>query len=175
MAALTYTSIVHKETKFLSLTSLTPQEFDILVEQTEKVFQEKMKTQTVKGKIRNSRKYTDYKNSPFKTKEDRLLLVLIYLKNNITQELLSEMFETTQPKINTWLKMMLITLKESLRQAEYASARDNKRLQNLMNKTDAPLFVMMEPSVADKDLWRMPSRGSAIVGRKKCIPIKMVS
>ena len=68
MAALTYTSIVHKETKFLSLTSLTPQEFDILVEQTEKVFQEKMKTQTVKGKIRNSRKYTDYKNSPFKTK-----------------------------------------------------------------------------------------------------------
>ena len=173
MSRLTYNNIVSKESKFLALTSLVPQEFLIIVEETERVFQENMKTQRVNGKARYSRKYTDYKNSPFNNKEDRLLLPLVYLKNNLTQEILSEMFETTQPKINIWLKTMLICLKQALRNLEFAPARDNKHFQKLLEKTDSPLFVMMQPSEYDKDQRITKPKKRIIAGKRKATRRKM--
>jgi hypothetical protein len=146
-----YTTIANKPERFIAMTSLTKQEFETLLKETENVFQIRMQTQKVNGQKREKRKYTDYKNSSFNNKEDRLLLALVYLKQNPTQEVLANLFEVTQPKVNIWLHAVLPCVKQALRNLNYAPARDNQVLQKLLEQTDSPLFHKMEPKGSNQD------------------------
>jgi ABC-type methionine transport system ATPase subunit len=133
------------------MTSLTKAEFETLLEETENVFQQKMKTQKVNGQKREHRKYTDYKNSSFNNKQDRLLLALVYLKQNSTQEVLANLFEVTQPKINIWLHAVLPCIQQALKNLNCTPARNNEALQKLIEHNDSPLFHKMEPKGLSQD------------------------
>ncbi|MGF1528526.1 MAG: transposase family protein, partial [Candidatus Competibacterales bacterium] len=51
-----------------------------------------------------------YKNCPLPLPEDRLLFVLVYLKQNPLQVLLAWLFGLTQPKAHQWLHVLLPVL-----------------------------------------------------------------
>ena len=93
-----YTDVSQKEGKFLDLTSLMVEEFDQLVPAFEEAFQERMKERCLDGKKRTGRKYLTYMNYPLPTPEDRLLFILVYLKNNPLQVLQGELFEMPTKK-----------------------------------------------------------------------------
>ena len=110
-----YADVSQRELKFLDVTSLTAEEFNQLVPAFEKAFQERMKEWCLDGKKRTGRKYQTYTNCPLPTPEDRLLFILVYLKNNPLQVIQGELFGMPQNKANQWIHTLLPVLQEALR------------------------------------------------------------
>ena len=69
MGGLRFEDIQNKALDVLDLTSLTLEEFQILVPLFEKKFQDYMSHRRLDGKKRTARRYTNYANSPLATAE----------------------------------------------------------------------------------------------------------
>ena len=85
MAGLRFTDLQSRPTEFLDLTSLTLDEFQLLVSPFETAFQAHMAAWRLDGKPRTARQFSIYKNCPLPTPEDRLLFILTYLKTYALQ------------------------------------------------------------------------------------------
>jgi hypothetical protein len=77
MAGLRFSTIQSKPTEILDLTSLTLDEFQILVAPFEAAFQAYMREWRLDGKPRTARAYTSYTNCPLPLADDRLLFILV--------------------------------------------------------------------------------------------------
>ncbi len=128
MNKLSYVEIKSKPTAFLALTSLTVEEFELLVPGFEKAFQEYMSKWCLDGKPRTERSYTTYANSPLPTPEDRLLFVLSYVKGNPLQSNHGVLFGMVQGKTNRWLHTLLPVLQATFRNLGVAPARSVQEL-----------------------------------------------
>lgn len=91
-----YAEVSRKELKFLDFTSLTVEEFQLLLPVFEEEFRERMKKFRLDGKPRVGREYQTYSNCPLPTPEDRLLFILVYLKTNNLQVVQGELFGMPQ-------------------------------------------------------------------------------
>ena len=72
MASVPFTDVQARPTEFLDLTSLTLDEFQLLVPPFEAAFQAHMREWRLDGRPRMARRFTVYKNCPLPTPEDRL-------------------------------------------------------------------------------------------------------
>ena len=143
MSALTYEKIIKTKDRLQSLTSLNEPEFknlSILVDQSLK---HRMKMQTIQGGERK-KQFAFYKNSPLSTAEDRLLFVLLFLKQNINQDLLATIFDMPQSKIHHWLYTMLYALRDALQSSGDAPSRDKDALLKAIVEEAFPFFAKME-------------------------------
>ena len=102
-----YENLKDEPKKFLSLTGYTLQEFAALLPYFSQRFLTYVETHTLEGQPRKKRKYTTYQNSCFPSLEDKLLFILIYLRQAMTQEVLSELFGIAQPVVNKWIHRLL--------------------------------------------------------------------
>ena len=116
-------------TDVLDLTSLTGDEFRALVPPFEAAFLDYMAEWTLHGRRRLARCYTTYKNCPLPAPEDRLLFILIYLKQNPTQLLHGRLFGMRQSKTNHWLHVLLPVLCTTLRTLGDAPCRSVEALR----------------------------------------------
>jgi hypothetical protein len=180
MPRLRYAELVRKPLDVLDMTSLTPDEFQILVPPFEAAFQAHMAEWRLDGKPRTARRYTTYTNCPLPSAEDRLLFLLVYLKTNPLQVAHGIMFGLPQGKTNQWIHVLLPVLRTAMRQLGDAPSRS---LEDLARRLDmplsdlaeavAPLFAMTEPSDAFHAPKTHLNRKAAIAARKKAIPSKM--
>ena len=141
-----YAEVSRKEFKFLDLTSLTVEEFQHLLPVFEKEFVDRMKKFRLDGKPRIGRKYQTYSNCPLPTAEDRLLFILVYLKNNPLQVIQGELFGMPQNKANQWIHTLLPTLLTTLRSLGDAPARSLKELAQQLSH-----HVMLDPASSPSD------------------------
>ena len=102
-----YETLKNKPKRFLSLTGYTLEEFSALLAYFSKRFLRSVETKTLKGKPRKKRQYTQYKNSCLPSLEDRLLFIFIYLRQAMTQDVLGELFGTSQRVANKWIHRLL--------------------------------------------------------------------
>ena len=109
-----YETLKHKPKRFLSLTGYTLEEFSVLVPYFSKRFLASVETKTLAGKHRKKRRYTHYKNSCLPSLEDKLLFILIYLRKAMTQDVLGELFGTSQPVANKWIHRLLPVVNRAL-------------------------------------------------------------
>lgn len=109
-----YQTLKDKPKRFQALTGFTPEEFSNLSPCFTKCFLEYVQTHTLDGKQRKKRRYTSYKNSCFDTHEDMLLFILIYLRKAMTQDVLGELFNMSQPLANRWIHLLLPILNRAL-------------------------------------------------------------
>jgi hypothetical protein len=109
-----YKECAEKSTEFLALTGYTRQEFDELLPHFSRCYYERMKTHRLDGKPRGNRKYSDYKNSPLPTMEDKLFFILNYLKTNNLQTVQGVVFGISQPKANVWIHCLHLILNQAL-------------------------------------------------------------
>jgi len=169
---LRYCDIPTHTTEVLDLTSLTVDEFEALVPPFEAAFLQYMAAWTFHGRRRQSRRYTTYKNCPLPTAEDRLLFILVYLKQHTLQTLHGRLFGMRQSKANHWIHVLLPVLRTTLRALGDAPCRSVEALRQRLGgalpplpltpcesetaqaapPTAAPLFVMTAPS----DPFRVP-------------------
>jgi len=85
MAGVRFADLQSRPTAFLDFTSLTLDEFQLLVPPFEAAFQAHMAAWRLDGTPRTARQFAVYKNCPLPTPEDRLLFILAYLKTSALQ------------------------------------------------------------------------------------------
>ena len=159
MSKLRYVEIRSQAKEFQALTSLTVDEFELLVPHFEQAFQAPMAKWCLDGKLRTKRRYTTYKNCPLTSAEDRLLFVLSYMKGNPIQSTHGTLFGMRQCKTNTWLHVLLPVLRNTLCALGLAPCRSVSELAARLDITlnweggvvadseaEQPLFVMTVPN-----------------------------
>ena len=115
MAGLRFTDVQSRPTEFLDFTSLTLEEFRLLLPPFESAFQAHMATWRFDGTPRTARRFTVYKNCPLPTPEDRLFFLLTYLKTYALQVVQGRLFGMPQCKANQWIHVLLPVLLTTLR------------------------------------------------------------
>lgn len=173
-------------TDVLDLTSLTVDEFRVLVPPFEAAFLGYMADWTLDGRRRQARRYTTYQNCPLPTPEDRLLFILVYLKQNPTQLLHGRLFGMRQSKATQWIHVLLPVLRNTLRTIGDAPSRSVEALHACLGvevpslgldpspaeavqgapPPVAPLFVMTAPSDPSRAPTTRLNRKRVIAARK---------
>src|SRR5215471_6731388 len=163
---LRYCDIPTHTTEVLDLTSLTVDEFAALVPPFEAAFLAYMAEWTLHGRRRQSRRYTTYTNCPLPTPEDRLLFILVYLKQYPTHLHQGRLFGMRQSKATQWIPVLLPVLHHALRTLGDAPCRNVAALRQHLEGEGAllplaltwseavhaappaavPLIVLMAPS-----------------------------
>ena len=114
LVKLRYTQIAENEVKLLALTGLTRIEFDAMVPVFATSFETTVRMRTMDGLDRIGRAYTTYRNSPLPTMEDKLLFILVYLKQAPTQTLHGQLFGLSQSNANKWIHVLHAALNDAL-------------------------------------------------------------
>jgi hypothetical protein len=137
---LRYTTERTKTYRILDLTSLTVEEFELLVPSFERAFLAHMQDWTLEGKPRTSRRYSQYTNCPLPSPEDRLLFILTYLKQAPTQAFHGATFGMGQPKANQWIQALLPALRAALASLGDLPSRNlTDLIERLSNLSQEPL------------------------------------
>src|SRR5213594_3767198 len=151
MAGLQFTDLQSHPTEFLDFTSLTLDEFQLLVPPFEAAFQAHMSEWRLDGKPRTARRFTVYQNCPLATPEDRLLFILVYVKTYALQVVQGRLFGMGQSKANQWIHVLLPVLLAALRTLGDAPARSLIALAQRLGIAEAdaaPIIVPLEEAPA---------------------------
>lgn len=125
----TYQELSQKPRQFLALTGYTVEEFDALVPYFEAAFKKYVSEYRLDGKKRTRRRYSEYKNSPLPTINDKLLFILVYVKQGHLQEVQASLFGMEQPNANTWIHLLHPLLNQALVEAGEMPAREAAELE----------------------------------------------
>jgi hypothetical protein len=188
VAGLRFGDVADRPTEVLDLTSLTGEEFAVLVGPFEAACQAHMALWRFDGQLRGARRYTIYANCPLPTAEDRLLFILVYLKTHPLQFMHGRLFGLPQGKTNQWIHVLLPVLRAALQQLGDAPSRSLEALAQCLAvpaealvtgvapeqtpdtaqsaETTPPLFAMMAPSGAFRAPVLRMSRRAVIAARR---------
>jgi Helix-turn-helix of DDE superfamily endonuclease len=145
---LRYGDLPTHTTDVLDLTSLTVEEFQALVPPFEEAFLGSMADWTLHGRRRQARRYTTYKNCPLPTPEDRLLFMLVSLKQHPTQLLQGRVFGMRQSTATQWIHVLLPVLCNTLRTLGDAPCRRVEALREQLGVACLPMPVDAFPAEA---------------------------
>jgi len=145
MAGLRFTDLQSRPMEFLDFTSLTLEEFAILVPPFEAAFQAHMAAWRLDGKPRTARQFAVYKNCPLPTAEDRLFFLLTYLKTYALQVVHGRLFGMGQSKANQWIHVLLPALLAALRTLGDAPARSLTALAQRLGVSEADAATVVVP------------------------------
>jgi hypothetical protein len=145
MASVRFTDVQARPTEFLDLTSLTLDEFQLLVPPFEAAFQAHMSAWRLDGKPRTARQFSVYKNCPLPTPEDRLFFILVYLKTYALQVVQGRLFGMGQSKANQWIHVLLPALLAALRRLGDAPARSLTALAQRLGISEADAATVVAP------------------------------
>src|SRR5438477_2114518 len=145
MAHVQFTDVQARPTEFLDLTSLTLDEFQLLVPPFEAAFQAHMASWCLDGKPRTARRFTIYQNCPLPTPEDRLFFILVYLKTYALQVVQGRLFGMGQSKANQWIHVLLPALLAALRALGDAPARSLAALAQRLGVSEADAATLVAP------------------------------
>ena len=145
MAGLRCIDVQSRPMEFLDLTSLTLEEFQILIPPFEAAFQAPMAAWRLDGKPRTARRFTVYQNCPFATPEERLFFLLTYLKTYALQVVQGRLFSLGQRKAHQWIHVLLPVLLAALRTLGDAPTRSLTALAQRLGVTEADAATVVVP------------------------------
>ena len=149
MADLRFADMQSRPMEFLDFTSLTLEEFQILIPPFEVAFQTHMAAWRFDGTPRTARRFTVYKNCPLPTPADRLFFLLTYLKTYALQVVHGRLFGMLQGKANQWIHVLLPVLLAALRTLGDAPARSLTALVQRLGVSEADAATVVAPLEAD--------------------------
>jgi DDE superfamily endonuclease len=145
MAHVQFAALRFRPTEFLDFTSLTLDEFQLLVPPFEAAFQAHMAAWRRDGQPRTARQFAVYKNCPLPTPEDRLLFILAYVKTYSLQVVQGRLFGMGQSKANQWIHVLLPVLLTALRTLGDAPARSLAALAQRLGVTEVDAAAVVIP------------------------------
>src|SRR5246500_3755766 len=137
MVGLRFADMRLRPTEFLDFTSLTVEEFQILIPPFEAAFQAHMAVWRLDGSPRTARRFSVYRTCPLATSEDRLFFLLTYLKTYPLQVVQGRLFGMGQSKANQWIHVLLPVLLAALRTLGDAPARSLAALAQRLGVSEA--------------------------------------
>jgi Helix-turn-helix of DDE superfamily endonuclease/DDE superfamily endonuclease len=121
---LTYTNLKMNHRKFLALTGLTPQEFELLLAAFNRTYDRLHPIdQTLDGRPRQ-RFAGGGRTGALPHSEQKLLFILVYLKTYPLQVLLGELFDLSQSQANHWIHRLLPVIRSALDELQVLPERD---------------------------------------------------
>jgi hypothetical protein len=145
MAGVRFIDVQARPTEFLDLTSLTLDEFQLLVPPFEAAFHAHMREWRLDGKPRTARRFSVYQNCPLPTPEERLFFILTYLKTYALQVVHGRLFGMGQSKANQWIHVLLPVLLAALRTLGDAPARSLTALAQRLGVSEADAATVVIP------------------------------
>jgi hypothetical protein len=140
---LTYDELKENRRKFVSFTSLTPEEFKELLPAFERAYLKQYpaaKTKT--GQVRK-RKAGGGRKGSLASIEQKLLFALVYQKSYPLQSVMGELFGIGQSQANEWIHTLLPVLKQALEELGYAPERDPQQFKNReQDRQDAVVSII---------------------------------
>lgn len=127
-----YKQLAKNARKFLAMTGYTVAEFAALSPHFRASFENYVAVYRLDGQKRGNRSYSEYKNSPLPTIEDKLLFILIYVKQGGLQEAHATLFGMYQPDANKWIHLLHSLLNQTLANLGELPARDAEALPVLL-------------------------------------------
>lgn len=126
---LTYEELKANPRKFISLTSLTPNEFAELLPAFGRAYRKRYPAfKTLAGKNRRRKAGAGRKGS-LENIEQKLLFILVYQKSYPLQSVMGELFGISQGRANEWIHRLLPILKQALDDLGVLPARDPKKFK----------------------------------------------
>jgi Helix-turn-helix of DDE superfamily endonuclease len=141
--------VIQRAGSLRAMTGLTATAFQALLPPFEQALETYMRTRTIDGPPRMSRRYRAYVTCPLPTMADKLLFILSSLKHNPIQELQGQLFGMSQSHTNQWIHLLHAVLHQAVADQDLLPARTADELAALLtrHKTDAtstsPRFGMM--------------------------------
>jgi hypothetical protein len=140
MSRPTYRDATQTKYRVVALTGLEEDEFDNLLPYFSRSLKERMAKYTIEGSEREN-SYAGYSNSPMPTDEDKLLFVLMFLKHNLSQDILAFMYEMSQGKVHHYLYTFIPSLRDALLLTGDLPARTKEAFESAVQASSGPLFV----------------------------------
>jgi Helix-turn-helix of DDE superfamily endonuclease/DDE superfamily endonuclease len=110
----TYERLQADGRQFLALTGLTRPEFQLLLSAFPRAYQRLYPaSRTAEGRPRHRAAGGGCKGHLHRP-EDQLLFILVYLKTYPLQVVMGELFDLSQPRVNSWIHRLLPVLQEAL-------------------------------------------------------------
>ena len=127
----------HNEKQFLSLTSLMPEEFDVLLKHFRPIWYKFYRTHTLTGKRRTS-VFNHYRKTTrtLPTVEDKLFFLLVYIKTNPLQEFQAFTFGLSQSRVSRWINVLMPLVQKALKQLKCLPCRDGSVLRQVLQDFD---------------------------------------
>jgi hypothetical protein len=126
---LTYEQLKKNARKFVSLTSLTPEEFEYVLPAFEQAYRQVFPDSKTKTGQKRERKSGGGRKGVLGSIEQKLLFALVYQKSYPVQSIMGELFGISQPQANEWIHRLLPVLKQALDDLGYVPERDPKKFQ----------------------------------------------
>ena len=174
-----YQKLSKHRRKFLAMTGYTVEEFEALLPHFRVEFEKHVAVYRLDGKKRVKRSYTQYKNSSLPSLADKLLFILVYLKQGSLQEEHATLFGMHQPDANRWIHLLQAVLNRALAALGELPAREAAELeQRLAQPQDDDETILLffhdgteRPIVRPKDKTRQKLFYS---GKKKQHTVKNI-
>ena len=140
---LTYEDLKKSARKLVSLTSLTPEEFEYLLPAFEQVYQQVFPETKTKTGQKRERKTGGGRKGALASIEQKLLFALVYQKSYPVQSIMGELFGIGQSQANEWIHTLLPILKQALDDLGYEPERDPKKFKkNKQGQNDADKSII---------------------------------
>ena len=149
MAGVQFIDVQSRPMELLDFTSLTLEEFQILLPPFEAAFQAHMAAWRLDGKPRTARQFAVYQNCPLPTPEDRLFFLLTYLKTYTLQVVQGRLFGMRQSKAKQWIHVLLPALLSALRTLGDAPTRSLTALAQRLGVSEAEAAPVVAPLASE--------------------------
>jgi hypothetical protein len=126
---LRYAELKESPRKFVSFTSLTPDEFDLLLSAFERAYYRKYPVSKTKAGTTRKRKSGAGRKGLLASIEQKLLFALVYQKSYPLQSVLGELFGIGQSQANEWIHILLPILKQALDDLGFTPERDPQKFK----------------------------------------------
>src|SRR5262245_36719883 len=120
----TYTTLKLNPRKFLALTGLTPQEFDLLLPPFLRAYERLYHPDRTLGDRPRRRFPGGGRHGALYPRPQKLLFILVYIKAYPLQVVLGELFGLSQSQVNHWIHRLLPVLRSALDDVGALSDRD---------------------------------------------------
>jgi hypothetical protein len=170
---LTYEELKKSPRKFLSMTSLKVEEFDILLPYfADEYAASYSETHTQIGQVRQ-RKAGGGNKPRLVTIEDKLLFILVYKKTYPLQTAHGLMFEMGQSQANEWIHRLSPILERALTSSGHMPERDGQAFEQSGLSEDAPTDLIIDGTERRKQRPKDPEKQKeAYSGKKRPIPTR---
>lgn len=128
-----FDEVIKNEKLFLSMTSLKPYEFKILLPKFEECYNN-YEANLIEEKETRTRGYGGGRKSVLTRCEDKLLFILFYLKLYPLQILIGFLFGMGQSQANEWIHKLSRVLKMTLDMMDLSPERDPQKLEEKLSE-----------------------------------------
>jgi len=128
-----YQTVRKNREQFLSLTTLYPEEFDLVLRHFAPAWYKFYRIYTLEGIRRSKPSWHCEKDTKTLPKvEDKLFFMLAYYKQHPLQQFQAASFGLSQPKVSIWIKLLTPLLETALKKLGCLPCRDGNALDQFL-------------------------------------------